>query len=80
MPKYLPAVPLDGLAAGAPLRYVPDPTKPLVYSVGQNGVDDGGSDRVLEKHAIRNAKNIGKWQRADCVIPLTRQPRPAPEE
>lgn len=48
VPRYLPAVPLDPLAAGdKPLGYVilkgalpGGGDRPLVYSVGENGVDD----------------------------------------
>ena len=46
VPAYLPAVPLDPLAAGGtPLRYVnehADSQHPRVYSVGPDGRDDGG--------------------------------------
>jgi hypothetical protein len=45
VPTYLPSVPLDPQAAGATLRYVndrTDPARPRVYSVGPDGVDDGG--------------------------------------
>jgi hypothetical protein len=71
---YLPAVPLDALAQGAPLRYVPDPKNPILYSVGHNGADDGGSARVVEKGPGVQAN---KWAQADYVIHLTRRPRPA---
>ncbi len=43
VPDYLPAVPLDPFDPHpAPLRYSPDHQPPVVYSVGQNGRDDGG--------------------------------------
>ena len=29
-------------AAGAPFKYLPDAETPILYSVGENGVDDGG--------------------------------------
>jgi len=48
VPDYLPAVPLDPQAAGATLRYVndrSDPARPRVYSVGPDGIDDGGVER-----------------------------------
>jgi hypothetical protein len=80
VPHYLPAgVPLDALAAGQPLRYIPDPVKPILYSVGANGVDDGGSERVLKKDPRNSNTARDKWAQADYVIPLVRQPRP-PEE
>lgn len=40
-PKYLPTVPLD-LFSGEPLIYEPDNKGYLLYSVGENGIDDGG--------------------------------------
>jgi hypothetical protein len=42
VPDYLPAIPVDPLdPAGGPIRYIPDAEHPRVYSVGDNGVDDG---------------------------------------
>jgi len=41
-PKYLPQAPLD-LFTGQPLIYKPQPNGFLLYSVGLNGKDDGGS-------------------------------------
>jgi len=41
VPAYLPAVPLDPLAAGGqPVKYLPDAKLPYVYSVGENGSDE----------------------------------------
>lgn len=75
MPKYLPAVPLDGLAAqGKPIGYVSDPDRPRVYSVGEDGVDDGGSVEPMKPQWTHPSE----WQRKDYVIDLVRQPRPAP--
>jgi hypothetical protein len=43
VPRYLPAVPQDPLAAyGRPLGYRPDATPPVLYSVGLDGIDQGG--------------------------------------
>lgn len=46
VPAYLPSVPLDPLAAGGTaLRYIneqADPQRPRVYSVGEDGKDEGG--------------------------------------
>ncbi len=43
VPEYLQAVPPDPLAAGgAPLGYIRDGDYPRLYSVGLNGVDEGG--------------------------------------
>lgn len=67
VPSCLPAVPLDPLAEGGrPLGYVPDPDRPRVYSVGENGTDDGG--REPDYRLPR-----GQWRRtADDVRLLTR--------
>ncbi len=43
-PKYLPTVPLD-LFSGEPLIYEPDDKGYLLYSVGENGIDDGGQTK-----------------------------------
>ena len=44
VPEYLSAVPLDPLAADdRPIRYLPNAPKPILYSVDENGDDDGGS-------------------------------------
>lgn len=43
VPDYLPAVPIDPFVDdGAPLRYLPDAEPPMLYSVGRDGIDDGG--------------------------------------
>ncbi len=46
-PKYLPEVPRD-LFADGPLRYQRQGSGYLLYSVGINGKDDGGRDRLEE--------------------------------
>ncbi|HNQ23944.1 MAG TPA: hypothetical protein PKK06_12705 [Phycisphaerae bacterium] len=47
VPGYLPAVPLDPLASdGSALRYCPAERRPVLYSVGENGIDDGGTTHV----------------------------------
>jgi len=43
VPEYLPEVPLDPFAGdGSAIRYLPRVRPALLYSVGPNGVDDGG--------------------------------------
>jgi hypothetical protein len=43
VPVYLPHVPRDAMdITEAPLRYMPNADPPVIYSVGPNGVDDGG--------------------------------------
>ena len=78
VPKYLPAVPMDAMAMKRPLQFIPDPTKPIVYSVGENGADDGGSEAFMKPSM--NRKTAGRWQQRDAVAHLTPQPRPPAEE
>jgi hypothetical protein len=60
VPDYVDAVPLDPYD-GEPFRYAPD--KQLVYSVGQDVKDDGGSDDIPEKYRhmeVARARSRGK--------------------
>jgi hypothetical protein len=45
VPQFLPAVPNDPFD-GKPLRFHSTPTGYVVYSVGENGRDDGGKERT----------------------------------
>jgi hypothetical protein len=74
VPKYLPAVPADPLAKpGVPIGYVADADRPRIYSVGENGVDNGGAPIDSSKTKAQND------QLSDVVIDLVPQPRPLPE-
>jgi hypothetical protein len=42
VPKYLQRVPLDPFNRGRPMIFLPQGTNWLLYSVGEDGVDDGG--------------------------------------
>jgi hypothetical protein len=67
VPKYLPRVPTDPMAAdNQPMRYRLDAQSPLVYSVGNNGVDDGG------------VANTGgnRWYGKDIIYPDRPTTRP----
>jgi hypothetical protein len=49
VPDYIPAIPLDPFSAdGAPIGYRPDADPPVLYSVGDDGVDDGGEFAVTD--------------------------------
>lgn len=48
VPRYLPAVPLDPYD-GQPLRYRKEPDKFVVYSVSENGRDDGGNEGTVRE-------------------------------
>lgn len=47
VPRYLPAVPEDPFAPGEPLRFAILGEIPLIYSVGQDADDDGGTPAVV---------------------------------
>jgi hypothetical protein len=77
VPKYLPAIPTDVLSANSqPIGYVPRKDDPIIYSVGENGSDEGGSE---ESSNLKFKTPQNEWEMKDRVVHLTRQPRPAPE-
>jgi len=76
VPTYLPSVPLDPLAGNSqPFKYSgPNAaTQRFVYSVGEDGIDNGGSTSPL--HPKWNANNGPPWGSRDAVYHLTPQPR-----
>jgi hypothetical protein len=68
VPEYLPSLPADPLAAGGvPLKYsTADPSAPAVYSVGEDGVDDGGSTAPIR----RGVSPPDRWNMRDAVVPM----------
>jgi len=70
VPAYLPAVPKDPLVAGdKPLTLaVGDDGTPIVYSVGEDGKDDGGS--LTPTRSRRGAGAPGRWETLDAVLPM----------
>jgi hypothetical protein len=89
-PTYLPAVPLDPLAADArPLGYSgAAAADPYVYSVADNGTDEGAStqpslvlDGLHPQRMIRPRERPDEpyepWERDDAVFYLRRRPKPA---
>jgi len=43
VPEYLPAIPADPFSPeGASIRYLPGAARPLLYSIGPDGLDNGG--------------------------------------
>ena len=74
VPKYLPALPVDPFATdGRTFGYLPDDAMPRVYSVGDNGADDGGSLELLERKSGLNVYGI--WYFHDAPLFLTREGR-----
>jgi hypothetical protein len=67
VPKYLPATPADPFAPGGkPLRYVADAKRLVVYSVGENGTDDGASDDLMSGRRLKQQR----WDHLDAVLSL----------
>ncbi len=78
-PKYLAAVPRDPMAGGdRPLGYDAGTNgPPRLWSVGNNGTDEGGSTKWLRKSPPLSP-TIDPWdEREDAVYYLDRQPRPS---
>jgi len=78
-PRYLPEAPLDPFSRGQPLRYRFDAASPVVYSVGENGIDDGGVEFAANDKVRRRGSEL------DLVCSLRRSAsgaatRPAREE
>ncbi len=72
VPAYLPSIPLDPFAEGdQPLRYVTDGDAPRLYSIGSDGVDDGGMTAV-------RASGRFNLDRLDLVFPLAGKRPTAP--
>jgi hypothetical protein len=69
-PQYLAKMPADPLAsAGERLVYLPDPQRPRVYSVGDDGIDDGGTP------APNVVSRPEDYRSTDWVVDFVRQPR-----
>jgi hypothetical protein len=64
-PRYLPATPKDPMAVDRPLGYKSAGARPVLYSVGEDGEDDGGSEKDAPIRSDR-----GRWATRDVVIPL----------
>ena len=77
VPKYLPAIPTDVLAAGStPMKFLPRNNDPIAYSFGENGVDDAGSE-ASSTARINIPRN--EWEMKDRVVHLIRPPRKPPQ-
>jgi hypothetical protein len=68
VPNYLPSVPTDPMASAlTPLRYLATGSDPILYSVGDNDQDDGGS----EADEPGEYGELEEWCRLDRVFHLT---------
>ncbi|MGE4181659.1 MAG: hypothetical protein AB7J34_17700 [Limisphaerales bacterium] len=75
VPEFLPAVPIDA-ADGQPIRYrftpdQPDEPEPLLWSAGENGVDDGGDPEIKGGNL---ASTFHWWRGKDAVWPRPASP------
>jgi hypothetical protein len=74
-PNYLRTIPADPFSpTSAAFGYMTWTSGPIVYGVGQNGVDDGGSEKPLPENSKRNPQNLSRWDRLDAVFHLTPMP------
>jgi len=65
-PAYLAAVPADPMARkGNGIKYIADEMRPRIYSIGSDGLDDGGSEYMPRGHDWLDAE--------DLVVHLTLQ-------
>jgi hypothetical protein len=79
VPNYLAAVPADPMAPpNTPLRYKPAPAGPIVYGIGDDATDDGGSSAPITRRSNTAPTLLDRWRTKDAVLHLTRQPRPPP--
>ncbi len=66
VPNWLPAIPLDPYD-GQPFRY--DTGQRVIYSVGADLKDSGGSDHMPDG-AKNESERLGRWKMADAVFEL----------
>lgn len=67
VPQFLTAVPLDYMD-GKPIKYHLKPDgSPVLYSVGENGIDDQGDNAPLKSNAGLPTANV--WARKDVIWP-----------
>jgi len=73
-PDYLPALPGDPFAPNErPIGYRPDAPKPVLYSVGSDGIDDGGEYELTKFGGIDwNAKDLVFFLNGDRPNPRAR--------
>jgi len=67
--EYLASIPLDPFAAdGRTIAYKPEADPPILYSVGKNGVDEGGI------YVPPNGRSLSRADRPDIVFFLNGRP------
>jgi hypothetical protein len=79
VPDYLTDLPTDPMAVGGRrLGFIPASARPTLYSVGDDGIDNGGDGRPIHERPYVNSSNFD-WQTQDLIVHLSRQPRIRPE-
>ncbi len=73
-PAYLPSVPRD-VVGGEPLHYRRDGERFILYSIGWNGVDDGG-EQAWTKPQTKDASRKIDWAEGDWVWPQCKEGPP----
>ncbi len=75
VPDYLPFVPGDPFTLDGPIGYRPDAAIPFLYSVYEDGIDDGGSMEPTGETASVYYRGIDRWSTKDLIVPLGPSPR-----
>ncbi len=73
VPDYLSAVPNDPFAGDAPLRYRIEGERYMLYSIGPDGVDDGGTP-ISTKPAPRTNTARSRSHLTVVVVPAPNEP------
>jgi len=69
VPRYLPEIPLDPMAAGKPLGYIANKDRTLVYSVGESGIDEQANEtRMDPEHVTGGGPHT--WRARNFVVHL----------
>ena len=76
VPKYIDAVPVDPFD-GKPFRYKPD--KDIIYSVGEDCIDSGGSTAKLPKYECKSGKP-NRWHLEDAVYEIEKKTESSSQE
>ena len=71
VPEYLVVLPADPFAAdGRPIGYAPDAPQPVLYSINDDGVDDGGEFALTERGGVEmDAKDLVFFLNGDQPYP-----------
>jgi hypothetical protein len=76
VPAYLPAVPTDPMAVSdRPMGYHADAANPILYSVGDDGIDQAGSARPIRESAADLIDGDFDRLTEDAVVHLILPPR-----